>query len=98
MLNLLSGQNNSQNKPKGAFADVAPTFFFRLALVFVVLLIGWNLLSEVAGLGGGLGETIMGWFESPSIDPRDRSGFESLLKLLLCAVGLSFLISWLKKG
>jgi hypothetical protein len=86
-------QHSLQKKPSGiSLADINWRGIAVFVLLSILFLVAWTVIREIAGVGSGFGAAVMGWFREASINPEQRAGFTSFLKLLLTAGFIGLLI------
>jgi len=79
-------------RPPGLLSDINWRGIAVLVLLAILFFVLWTVIRELAGVGGGFGAVVMGWFRDASINPEDRAGFTSFLRLLLIAGFIAVLI------
>ncbi len=90
--------NQGQNPVRDAIKDAAPKIAFRLALAFLIGVVLYVLVRDLAGLGGFMGLSISEIFDGAGTDPRDRGGFENFLMIVLSTFAVWLFSKFFGKG
>ena len=91
----------SQGKQKISDHDISDFLWPRIiGIIVLILLIGivaWVFISDGGKFVAGIVAHVTEWFDQSTIDPHDRKGFTSFVRLILTAAFIALVLYFLSK-
>jgi len=68
-----------------------------VAVLIIVLLVGWVIIRDLSNLGGSFGSSVSSWLDGASIYPKDQSGFANFLRLVGIGAFIAVMLAVFKR-
>lgn len=91
----------SQNEFARKIHDISdfrwPRIIGIVALVLILMIVGWVLISDGGKFMSGIFANLTSWVDQSTIDPHDTKGFTSFIRLTLTAALIALVLYFLGK-